>query len=470
MKKHNAVKIVLICLAAFLLLSWILPAAYFQTSYVSQDRVQMGIFDIFAYPNTTMQYFGYIVFYVLAVGAFYGVLHHISAYRLLLDNIAKKFKNKPMICLSIIMIIFAIITSVCGAQYGLLLLYPFVISLVLLMGFDKIVAILTTVGSTCIGLIGSTFAYNNVNLLENSLSIKMMDQAITNAIVLVLGLVILIFYTSKYIKKNEKNSKVDSLDMEYYVPESINAKDSKKVKVWPLVVILDLMLLILILSLISWSSAFGLEIMGEAKNAVVDFEIGGFTLFGKLLGSVNAFGDWTLTDFTAVIVAATIALKLIYKVKFDDMLQYIINGAKRALQPAILVLLIYTGLVIVTYHPFQLVIFKAILDLTKGFNVFTAAVVAILSSFFNADMMYAMNSVVPYLVSKVSDDSVYPVIWTVFQSMYGLTMLVAPTSVVLMTTLSYLNVPIKEWIKTVWKLLVGLLVALLIVSTILVLI
>ncbi len=470
MKKHNAVKIVLICLALFVVLSWVLPAAYFQTSYVSQGRVQMGLFDIFSYPITALQYFGYIAIYVLAVGALYGVLNHISAYRIILDKLAKKFKDKSIIVISIIMVLLAVITSTCGLNLGLLIVFPFIISLVFLLKYDKIVALLTTVGSVCVGMMGTTFAYNNVNILASVLGKKVFDPLIPNIIVLVIGLALLIFNTVMYIKKLPKKSKVSTEDMKYYVPADVKAKDSKNVKVWPMVLVLDLMLLIMILSFIPWSDVFKVKVMEDALTAVTSFKLFGFPIFGKLLGTITAFGTWTLTNFVFIIVVATVILALIYKVNFDDLFQSMIDGAKEALQPAFIIVLIYTGLVIVTYHPFQLVIFKSILSLTKGFNVFTSSLVAILAAFFNGDMMYEFNSVIPYLASLVKDKSVYTIIWTVYQSMYGLTMLFAPTSAVLMTTLAYLNVDYKEWLKNSWKLIVELIVALLIFFTILVMI
>ena len=46
-------------------------------------------------------------------------------------------------------------------------------------------------------------------------------------------------------------------------------------------------------------------------------------------------------------------------------------------------------------------------------------------------------------------------------------MLVAPTSLVLMGVLSYLNVSYKEWFKNVWKLLLELFIVLLIIFIIL---
>ena len=54
--------------------------------------------------------------------------------------------------------------------------------------------------------------------------------------------------------------------------------------------------------------------------------------------------------------------------------------------------------------------------------------------------------------------------------MYGVAMLVAPTSLVLMGILSYLKVSYKEWLKTIWKLLLELFIVLLIIFIILALI
>ena len=148
----------------------------------------------------------------------------------------------------------------------------------------------------------------------------------------------------------------------------------------------------------------------------------------------------------------------------------LLEGAKRALGPAVIVVLLYTILVITTYHPFQLVIYKAILGITDGFNVFTTFIVAILSALFNVDPAYAFQSSLPYLASIVTNADNYPIVAVVYQAAYGLTMLVAPTSLVLMGMLSYLKVPYGKWFKTIWKLLLELLVLLLIVFTILILI
>lgn len=512
MKKHNTFKVVLITILVLVLLTWILPAAYYSGSYIDQGRVQMGIFDLFNYPVTSISYFGYIAIYVLVVGGFYGVLNKIGAYRTMLDKLVSKFKGKEVVVLSIMMVLISILTSVCGLQLGLVIFFPMIISLILLMGFDKIVAALAVVGSTMIGMLGTTYGYNNTGIIPSILGNGFADQILTKCILLFLGMVLLIFNTIWYIKKsksankkanvkkveakeekkttkttkNSKNSKTKSSqdtkaavkeekvivvteedEEDSYVPATISGK---KHVVWPLALVLFLIFVILVLAFISWSGAFGLTAMQDATTAVTSFEVFGFPLFGKLLGTINAFGSWSVVDLIVVLMVFMLILALIYKVKFNEVIDGFIDGVKRALGPAVIVVLLYTILVIATYHPFQLVIYKAILGITEGFNVFTTFIVAILSALFNVDPAYAFQSSLPYFASIVTNADNYPIVAVVYQAAYGLTMLVAPTSLILMGTLSYLKVSYGKWFKTIWKLLLELLVLLLIVFTILILI
>jgi len=273
--------------------------------------------------------------------------------------------------------------------------------------------------------------------------------------------------TTKAADKTESVKVVKTKsDIDYYVPSEVKGKH----KVWPLVVAFSVIFAIMILAFISWSNAFKVTAMEDATSAVTGFKVFGFALFGKLLGNVNAFGSWTLNDLSLVMIVAAAFLMIVYKVKFNDGLQAFITGAKRALEPVCLVILIYTCLVAVTYHPFQLTIYKFLFGFTKGFNVFTSTIAAIFASVFNADPLYAFQSVLPYLASLVSKKSTYAVIGVVYQAMYGVTMLVAPTSVVLMTVLSYLGISYKEWWKNIWKLVLELFVLMLIIFTILALI
>lgn len=528
MKKHNTVKVVLIVLLLFLVLSWILPAAYYSSQYVDQGRVQMGLFDLVNYPFTSLSYFGYIALFLILVGGFYGVLNKIPAYHNYLERMVSKFKGKEYLVLAIISIILAFGVSICGLQIAFALFIPLIVSLIFLMGYDKIVAALVVVGSMTVGFAGSTYATSNVNTLISALSLDIDYQIGVRFVILVVGIVLVLFNTIMYIKKH-KTAEVSTKD-EKVKEEVIEVKDvveedsastkkatskkttkstksssskttkstskksttkkttkknankaaviaedviavntnTKKANVWPFRVFFSLLFILMVLAFIPWSDAFGVNAFTNATTSVTEFKIFGFALFGKLLGTVNAFGSWTIVDLLLPILIVIILLAIIYKVKLDDVFDGFIDGAKKALLPAVIVLLLYTILVLVTYHPYQLTIYKAIIG--SKFNVVTTSIVAILSSLFNFESSYVFQSVLPYYTSVITNTANYPLVGVIFQSMYGLTMLVAPTSLILMGVLSYLNVSYGQWLKNVWKLLLEFFIILLIIFIILALI
>ncbi len=465
MKKHNTLKVVIITLLLFALLTWILPCATYQTEYTEVGRYQVGLFDLLSYQSTVLGYFGYVALFILVVGGFYGVLYKIGAYRNILDSLCKKFKGKEAICIVVIIALLAILTSFAGLQLALLMVFPFIISLILMMGYSKVAAVAVTAGSVAVGLMGTTFAYNTVQVLQQYLSVELTDLIWAKLIILVVGIVLLSLSVLKICKK-ESTKKCD--DKEDYIPEvSITTTKQKK---WPLIVVLDLILLVTILGFISWTNAFNLDIFDTATNAVTEFELFGFPIFGKILGAVPAFGYWTLVELITLMLLAIIIFKFVYKIKWDEVFDAFGKGVKKALVPALIVLLIYTCLVLTTYDPYQLVIYKVILGLTKGFNIFTTGLVIVISSIFNGDPLYAFYSVLPYFVSVITDTSNYQLIAVMFQTLYGIITLIAPTSIPLMLTLAYTKTSYKDWFKYIWKLLVALLVVAFITFTILLLI
>lgn len=466
MKKHSLFKMIGITIIVAVVLTWIFPITYFGYSLTEEARSQVGLFELFSTGPVIMNYFGSVIFYVLAIGGFYGVLHHIDGYRNLLDKIVEKFKGKEKLFLVIVMVLFALMASMAGLTNALLFLFPFIISIILLMGYNKQTAALTTIGSVAVGLIGTTVSATNINTIVGILELDFSSELLTKGIILVVGLILLVFNVLNYAKKH-KNEKLEK-DDEVVLPVS---KDAKK-RSWPIVVVIDVILLIIILSSISWDSVLGVKLFNDIHEAVMTFDINKFAIFGKILGEQNtvAFGKWTLVEFTLLITIASFLLSLFYKRGVSKFLESFFEGMKKAFRPAILIFFAYVVLVITATHPVLLAIFKPILTATSGFNVFTMSIVAFISSIFNIETYYAASSVLPYVASIIKDTSVYPLIAVVWQAMYGLAAFIAPTSIILIATLSYLNISFWQWIKASWKLILEILVALLLIFTILILI
>ena len=201
MKKHNALKVVLVSLVLFLILSWIIPAAYYSGQFMDQGRVQMGLFDFFEYPLTAISYFGYIPVFLLFVGGFYGVLYKIPAYRNLLDKVAAKGKAHNILTITLIVSLLALGVSICGLQIGLALFIPFLVSVLLLMGYEKKMVAYTLVGAMTAGFVGTTYASQNVGLALSALSLNFDYQIGVRFILLAVSVFLVVLNVLLTVKK-----------------------------------------------------------------------------------------------------------------------------------------------------------------------------------------------------------------------------------------------------------------------------
>lgn len=465
MKKHNLFKVLGITILLMVLLSWLLPSAYYSEGLVEGVRYQVGLFDLFSYPVVVFSYFSYVVFFILAIGAFYAILGKTGVYRKLIDRFIKGFATKEWLFLVLIMVFLSLLTAFTGANLPILFIFPFIISVVLAMGYNKLTAALVTLGSVAVGYIGSIYIPNSMSLTNSIFGLNDNNELISRIVILILCLAILIYNALKYANKN-KNSKITAAETKEYLP----SKTDSKVKIWPIVVIMDLILLILLIGMIPWDTIFKVNIFVDATTWVKEFTIGKFPIFYKLLGEIAAIGNWGLTQYIEVIIIGMILLALIYKIKFNDFIEALAEGTKQYLKMAVLVILAYVVLIVVTYHPFQLTIIKFLLGLTKGFNIITMSIVGFLSALFNVETYYASYAVLNYVKDVITDTNVYPLMAVLIQAMNGIALLIAPTSIVLLVTLSYLNINFWDWIKFVAKLLLQLILILFVVFVIMMLI
>ena len=464
MKKHNLFKVVMITIALVVLLSWILPGTEFDSQIVEKPISRIGIFELMGYVSIAIQYFSHISIYVLTIGGLYGVLHKIPGYRRLVEKMANGFKNFEIWFLVLFIIIFAVSSAMFGLSLPIMVLFPFVISVILMMGYDKITAALVTAGSTIAGLAGSMLSGNNTYGIDMILGTRPESNMMEKGILLTAVIALLIFNVLMYAKKHKTEEVVADKNL---VPETTERKQA----FWPIVVILDAVVIVCFLAFTSWN-LFEIDIFEQLLERMNKFEIFDIAIFEGLFGLVhdangsNAFGYWTLVELSVVVMFASWFLSLCYKVKFNDFLTNILNGAKRALKPALLIVLIYVVLVSTTYIPFLLTMLKPIIDSTEGFNAITMSITAFISSIFNVELYYAAGSTLYYVIGGVFTNLAageITLLSLIFQSMYGVAMLVAPTSVVLIATLAYMNIPYQNWLKAIWKFLLQLVIVLLII-------
>ena len=268
-KKYNLFTILSIMILLIVATTYLIPGR--------EGMQYLGIIDVVLNYFQSFSYFFDTALFILVVGGFYGFLNRVPAYKKLVKNIVNKVNGKRKLFVIITTIIFALISSLTGFNLVLLLFIPFVISIILLLGYDKLVAISATIGGILVGFVGGIFVTLKDASSYYEVSYTTIDKLVglethwgnlvPKIALLIITIVLLIFYIISHIKKvenkteNYKLSKSDSLFVEVKdrTGKAIKVDDSK-VKVWPLVTIFGLFFVILVLGYLPWNSLFKITI------------------------------------------------------------------------------------------------------------------------------------------------------------------------------------------------------------------
>ena len=460
MKKSGLFKIIMFILFAIVILTWLIPAGYYNSGeLVDLGMNQLGFFDFWqllfaSFGASDFGYFVQILMFLLSVGALYGVLGKTGKYRAAIEKIANKFKGNELHFIVIVAVLIAVLTSVFSYELWLFIFIPALISIILLLGYDKVTACVATFGAMLIGNIGSTIGYNMVGAIQESLKISKLSNGIYYRLgILVFSLGALVFYLYKAKRTNIKKDEEKAIET-----EDLFAGESKanKYSVVPIIVIFAILFVLLVLGCTAWEATFNVKIFTTLNNKITSFAIGKdkFTIFGKLLGNVSAFGSWHYAEMAVMCTLSALLLGRFYRMSHKETIDNMIDGTKKILNSAVLVILSYT----VVYFACNTMTYPTIADFilkaTSKFNIFFSTITMILGSVLHVDMLYVVNYVIPQIAGQNVSTTVMALL---AQGIYGVTMFAAPTSVALVLGLSYLGIPYKEWLKRTWKLLVALL-------------
>ena len=267
MKKNGLLKVILIVLGSLILVSGVLTILGYFVPGLEGKFSLIPLGDIF--PNFVQSFavpFD-IITYLFILGAFYSVLNEVPAYKKLIENIVTKFKSHSKLLLVIITILFAVVTAVSGQLWVLFVFIPFAAAIILGLGYDKLVVVSSTVVSMLVGFMSSIYVtfrnpnnpyYYSLTNFEGLYDSNMYVNLWPKLAILVLGTLLLIFFILRYIK-NVQNKKLKyDLNESNEIEVSEVALDYKKIRTWPLLVVLLVMLILLIVGYIQWNSLFGI--------------------------------------------------------------------------------------------------------------------------------------------------------------------------------------------------------------------
>lgn len=511
MKKHNVLKVIGIAFLVLAVLTWIIPAgSYSSGSYVKSGTMPFGIFDFTRIPLIAITNLVQYSLVLLVIGGFYGVLNKTGVYTSLVDKVVKKFSKKEKKFLVLSILVFAILSSVVGTNFAILILVPFMVAVIMLLGYSKLVAMLSTIGAMLTGTLAAICNTEIFTVFAQYLTLDLTKNILVNIVFFVIVIVLYILLvlaisknekivtkekkatakstkatktvketktTSKKTTKAETKAKKDVITVKeetkeereilFYDAKAVNKKKSFV----PLTVILCIILLISFVAMFNWPTLLKMTFFDEIYESVIGIKVGDYTLIKNILGTLTPFGYWTNYEFIMFILLCIPFIAWLYNVKFDDVIDGFASGAKKLAKPAIYVLLanlLYAAMYSTsTGDNIFYTIIHFFLGLSEKFNAIVVGSITLIGGFIFSDFSALASTMATPITSVYASTNMYPIIAFIMQSIYGLLMFIAPSSMLLIVGLTCFDISYGKWLKTIWKYLLKVFIVIILVLIIL---
>src|SRR5574344_586971 len=453
MKKHDLLKAIGIAFLIAVILSWVIPTGSFSsTTFTSDGTVPVGIINIFRLPVMTIQTFIQYFLVFLAIGGFYGILNKTGVYDNIVNGIAKKWRGKEKIALIVITVVFALVASLTGLSMLLFVVVPFIAAILLVLGYDKITVLLSTIGAILVGEAGSIFGFSGAGYVKNIFNIEMTDEVITKIILFVLLTGLFTFF----VVKRAKLTKV----------ESKNEDTKNDRSVLPLVISCVLLFALCLVGMYNWYYAFGIQAFNNFHTALANIKIGDYAIVTDILNGVSSLVYWGNYELSVALIMGSVVIGWLYNVSVSDFIEGYKKGVKDMFMVAFYATIcnvVFTIMLSNSGNMYSTII-NWLGGFAKSFSLPIVTLISMVGSLFYNDFYYLLTDASGILSSY--DAVYYPIMGVVTTAIHSIAMMILPTSVMLVVGLKYFDISYKDWFKAIWKYLLEAFVIVIIVAII----
>lgn len=467
MKKNDKIKIVFCVLIFTMIITWFLSGGTFDASgtFEAAKMTRGGIFDIILALMYSFYYKIHNVFFLFTVGGVYGVLSQTKSYRKLVDKTVNLIKGKETLFFLLTTFLIGLFTSLCDEIMVILMFIPFIVSVFLRCGKDRITALSAGIGGIFIGIIGNTFGTYGVENMHSIIGLSYTKGIGFKIAFFVIAYVLYNLFAIMHMNKQKK-----SLDETEYDPflteELVEEKKKKKVKMWPTITMIILLIIVTILAYINWKTSFGIELFEKIEKGFEELSIKGIPILYSIAGSTSAFGNWNdLMGASAILIITTIVISLTNKLSLDEFIENYIEGMKKVIRIVVMYGLIYAIFVVVNWYGWPTTLINTLIGSGK-FNIITMLIAAIVASFYFIENNYTGYILGEFIKNNFEKNAL--AVTLMFNSTFGVLTAILPTGFITMLGLTALDISYKSWVKYIWKFVLSMLVVIVLIICIMV--
>ena len=468
MKKNDKIIILLIIGLLGTVLTWFVECGSYQDGlFISNGIIRAGLFDYLLIIYYALYYKASTIFYLFVLGGFYGIVSQTKGYRKLVGNTVKLIRGREIPTLLITTLVIGLWTSFTNEILSTLVVIPFIITVFLKRGKDRLTALSAAFGGIFIGLFGQMLGTYGVGEILRLMGLTVKDGIGFKIAMFVLAYGLYNLFAILHIRNQEDVVNHTKYDM--FLTEKLDETNVKKIrrqKIWPTILILSLVSLLGIIAYINWNESFNVVLFDDLMTKVESVQIDDIPVVTKIFGSFTAFGKWNdLLPLAFGLIVAAIIIAILNKVSIGDALTNFGEGAKKISKLVGIYLLVMAIFVLSYYFPWPVTLINTVFGSGK-FSLFSILLAGILAGMLLVDSEYLGYIFGTYLLANFADHLIATSLLMHFG--YAMSMLIAPTSFVLMMGLTYLDIPYKNWLRYIWKFALAILVVIILLVAIIV--
>ena len=264
-KMPSAFTILFIIIIIIAVLSWFIPAGKYSTdssgnlianTYHTVKSNPQGLWDVVMSPvygmvgdkNTDGAIS--VSLFILVIGGFLGVVNKTKALDAGISSIVNRYKGREKVLIPILMTLFALGGSTYGMAEETVAFYPLLIPVMMVCGFDSIVAVALALVGTSVGNMASTVTPFATGVASQTLGISPGDGLVSRIIFFVIVDVIAIAFVMRYATKIQKEEDWKSFNIDERTNDVEPMTGHQKAVIW----LFTAAFVIMIIGLVPWSS------------------------------------------------------------------------------------------------------------------------------------------------------------------------------------------------------------------------
>lgn len=401
-----------------------------------------------------------VVLFIMSIGAFISVSFATRSLEVAVAGLARRLRDKGWLLIAAIMTLFSVLGTTMGFSVETFGFYALFLPLMAALGYDRMVTAAMIILGALSGLMGSTVNPFSIGVAAGEAGVSIGDGIVLRVVLWVLLTAMSIAWVLRYAAKVRRDPSVSlvGFDVDAEAPGAAEAHGAgaetepltgtQKGVLWITVGTFALM----IFSVIPWGSIVGAS-TGPAED-IHFHETAAQPLWFEL--------GWWFPQLAMLFVLASVLVGVVARMGEKQTVRLISQGAADMIGPALVILLAAGVSVIMTNTQTLDTILSAMESLVADASAGLFAVITVLV---NIPLAFLIPSTSGHatlampLLAPLSDFAgvARDVTITAWMVGAGVTLMAAPTSVVVVGGLAIAKVGYDTYLRFVWPLLLGLL-------------